>query len=202
MIMSYGQDDRVQRLLKAPDVKEVKKTASCSILQTKKKSAGWEATGMESRFFENTIAGITWPYGKKLEGDRRHYAEPLKIQNAFLMSMRLMIRCMQMRTRDEKRILCRMRHGIRVYRVKRKIRSMMLMQNTLLRSGKIMDDAKFVFSWLNWAVSIYRRRRNDRIHSGTFYGMDVIDRGVAVLNMHAPLGNYQQSRRLRNKTRV
>ena len=69
MIMSYGQDDRVCAFtsLKAIlDVKEVKKTACC-ILVDKEEIGSVGATGMESRFFENTIAELLACMGK--EGD-------------------------------------------------------------------------------------------------------------------------------------
>ena len=60
MIMSYGQDDRVCAFtsLKALlDVGEVEKTACC-ILVDKEEIGSVGATGMESKFFENTVAEL------------------------------------------------------------------------------------------------------------------------------------------------
>ena len=60
MIMSYGQDDRVCAFtsLKALlDVGEVEKTACC-ILADKEEIGSVGATGMESKFFENTVAEL------------------------------------------------------------------------------------------------------------------------------------------------
>lgn len=60
MILSYGQDDRVcayssyQAML---DVKKVKRT-SCCILVDKEEIGSVGATGMQSKFFENTVAEV------------------------------------------------------------------------------------------------------------------------------------------------
>ena len=60
MILSYGQDDRVcaytsyQAML---EVKKVKRTACC-ILVDKEEIGSIGATGMESKFFENTVAEL------------------------------------------------------------------------------------------------------------------------------------------------
>ena len=48
-----------------------------------------------------------------------------------------------------------------------------------------MDDAGVGISVCRTRTRRPGRRRNDRIHYGN-YGMEVIDSGVAVLNMHAP----------------
>ena len=83
MIMSYGQDDRVCAFtsLKAIlDVKGVKKTACC-ILVDKEEIGSVGATGMESRFFENTIAELLACMGK--EGDLALRRTFKKFQNAF-----------------------------------------------------------------------------------------------------------------------
>lgn len=67
MILSYGQDDRVcayssyQAML---DVEHVKRTACC-ILVDKEEIGSVGATGMQSKFFENTVAeviGLTGEY--------------------------------------------------------------------------------------------------------------------------------------------
>ena len=60
MIMAYGQDDRVcaYTSLKAMlEVTDVKKT-SCTLLVDKEEIGSVGATGMKSRFFENTLAEI------------------------------------------------------------------------------------------------------------------------------------------------
>ena len=60
MIMAYGQDDRVcafTSLFAMLDVENLEKTACC-ILVDKEEIGSVGATGMHSRFFENTVAEI------------------------------------------------------------------------------------------------------------------------------------------------
>lgn len=60
MIMAYGQDDRVcayTSLMAMLETKTVEKT-SCCILVDKEEIGSVGATGMQSRFFENTVAEI------------------------------------------------------------------------------------------------------------------------------------------------
>ena len=60
MVMGYGQDDRVcsyTSLMAMLDVKEVDKTCVC-LLVDKEEIGSVGATGMESRFFENTVAEV------------------------------------------------------------------------------------------------------------------------------------------------
>ncbi len=60
MVMGYGQDDRVcsyTSLMAMLEVEKVKKTACC-ILVDKEEIGSVGATGMESKFFENTVAEV------------------------------------------------------------------------------------------------------------------------------------------------
>ena len=60
MIMAYGQDDRVcayTSLLAMLESKDLKKTACC-LLVDKEEIGSVGATGMHSRFFENTVAEV------------------------------------------------------------------------------------------------------------------------------------------------
>ena len=60
MIMAYGQDDRVcafTSLFAMMDVSDLDKTACC-ILVDKEEIGSVGATGMHSRFFENTVAEV------------------------------------------------------------------------------------------------------------------------------------------------
>ena len=71
MILSYGQDDRVcaytsyQAML---DVEHVKRT-SCCILVDKEEIGSVGATGMQSRFFEDTVAELVSLYRKGKAND-------------------------------------------------------------------------------------------------------------------------------------
>ncbi|MBQ4559344.1 MAG: aminopeptidase [Tyzzerella sp.] len=60
MILAYGQDDRVcayTSLLATLEAKDLKKTACC-LLVDKEEIGSVGATGMHSRFFENTVAEV------------------------------------------------------------------------------------------------------------------------------------------------
>ena len=60
MILSYGQDDRVcafTSLFAMLDVTEAKRTGCC-LLVDKEEIGSVGATGMHSRFFENTVAEL------------------------------------------------------------------------------------------------------------------------------------------------
>ena len=60
MVMSYGQDDRVcayTSLAAMLEVEEVEKT-TCCLLTDKEEIGSVGATGMQSRFFENTVAEV------------------------------------------------------------------------------------------------------------------------------------------------
>ncbi|NLK96379.1 MAG: aminopeptidase [Clostridiales bacterium] len=60
MVMGYGQDDRVcsySSLMAMLEVKKIDKTAVC-LLVDKEEIGSVGATGMESRFFENTVAEV------------------------------------------------------------------------------------------------------------------------------------------------
>lgn len=60
MVLAYGHDDRVcayTSLAAMLDMKKVKRTACC-ILVDKEEIGSVGATGMQSRFFENTVAEL------------------------------------------------------------------------------------------------------------------------------------------------
>ena len=66
MIMAYGQDDRVcafTSLLAMLEVKDVKRT-SCCLLVDKEEIGSVGATGMQSRFFENIVAELLYAMGE------------------------------------------------------------------------------------------------------------------------------------------
>ena len=66
MIMAYGQDDRVcafTSLLAMLEVKDVKRT-SCCLLVDKEEIGSVGATGMQSRFFENVVAELLYAMGE------------------------------------------------------------------------------------------------------------------------------------------
>ena len=186
MIMSYGQDDRVCAFtsLKAIlDVGEVERTACC-ILVDKEEIGSVGATGMESKFFENTVAELmncmggysdlalrrTLANSKMLSSDVNAAYDPLYAE-AY-----------------EKRNSSMAGYGMvfnKFTGARGKSGSNDANAEYIAKIRRIMDDAGVKFQ-------LAELGKVDVGGGGTIayilalYGMDVIDCGVAVLNMHAP----------------
>ncbi len=186
MIMSYGQDDRVcafTSLAAMLDVDKVERTACC-ILVDKEEIGSVGATGMESKFFENTVAELLNCMGeysgialrralansKMLSSDVSATYDPL-YADAF-----------------EKRNSSLAGYGMvfnKFTGARGKSGSNDANAEYIAKIRKIMDEegVKFQLAELG---------KVDLGGGGTIayilalYGMDVIDCGVAVLNMHAP----------------
>ncbi len=186
MIMAYGQDDRVCAFtsLKAMlNVEQVEKT-SCCILVDKEEIGSVGATGMESRFFENTVAEVL---------DRMGQYSELKLRRVLASS--------KMLSSDVNAAY----DPLYADAFERKNasfagRGMVFSKFTGARGKSGSNDAN-----AEYIAEIRRIMDAENIHyqlaelgkvdiggGGTIayilalYGMDVIDCGVAVLNMHAP----------------
>ncbi len=186
MVMAYGQDDKVcayTSLIAMLEVKKPKKTA-CTLLTDKEEIGSVGATGMQSKFFENTVAEILAALGEKGELTLRRclanssmlssdvnaaydplYAEAFSKDNASYFG-RGMVFCKFTGARG-------------------KSGSNDANAEYIARIRKMMDDGK-VF---------YQTAELGKVDVGgggtiayilSLYGMEVIDCGVAVLNMHAP----------------
>lgn len=186
MVLGYGQDDRVCAFpsYKAMlSVKKVKKTAVC-ILTDKEEIGSVGATGMQSRFFENTMAELV-----NLLGD---YSE-LKLRR--LLSNSCMLSSDVNAAYDpsyssafDKKNTSFMGRG------------MVLCKFTGARgkSGSNDSNAEYIGALRNIfdkdkvVYQLAELGKVDQGGGGTIaymlakYGMNVIDAGVAVLNMHAP----------------
>ncbi len=186
MIMSYGQDDRVcayTSLAAMLEAEELEKTACC-LLVDKEEIGSVGATGMQSRFFENTVAELLNLQGKynelklkrclsnsrMLSSDVNAAYDPL-FADAF-----------------EKRSASFLGHGVvfcKFTGARGKSGSNDANAEYLGALRKIMDDHK-----VNYQMA--ELGKVDIGGGGTIayilslYGMEVIDCGVAVLNMHAP----------------
>lgn len=186
MIMSYGQDDRVcayTSLAAILEAKELDKTACC-LLVDKEEIGSVGATGMQSRFFENTVAELLNLNGKyselqlkrclsrsrMLSSDVNAAYDPL-FADAF-----------------EKRSASFMGRGVVFSKFtgsRGKSGSNDANAEYLAALRKIMEDNK-----VNYQMA--ELGKVDIGGGGTIayilslYGMEVIDSGVAVLNMHAP----------------
>lgn len=186
MILAYGQDDRVcafTSLLAMLEVENVKRTACC-LLVDKEEIGSVGATGMHSRFFENTVAEVMDRVGE--------YSE-LKLRRALANS--------KMLSSDVSAAFDPMYEG--VYEKKNAAyfgRGLVFNKYTGSRGKSGSNDAnpeyiahlRNILSENNVAFQTAELGKVDAGGGGTIayilaaYGMEVIDSGVAVLNMHAP----------------
>ncbi|MGM9534245.1 MAG: aminopeptidase [Intestinibacter sp.] len=186
MIMAYGQDDRVcafTSLVAMLNVKNVEKT-SCCLLVDKEEVGSVGATGMESRFFENSVAEVMDRVGDYSELKLRHC-----LANSCMLSSDVNAGYDPM--------------FAEVYEKKNASflgRGMVFSKFTGSGGKGYSNDANA--EYIAYLREIMER---ENIHyqfaelgkvdvggGGTIayilalYGMNVIDCGVAVLNMHAP----------------
>ncbi len=186
MIMSYGQDDRVcayTSLIAMLETEKVKKT-TCCLLTDKEEIGSVGATGMQSRFFENTVAELlnlmgvysdltlrrTLAASSMLSSDVNAAYDPM-FDSAF----------------DKKNasffgrgvVFCKFTGA------RGKSGSNDANAEYIARIRSMMDDGGVSFQTAELG-------KVDVGGGGTIayilslYGMEVIDCGVAVLNMHAP----------------
>lgn len=186
MILSYGQDDRVcafTSLFAMLDVTEAKRTGCC-LLVDKEEIGSVGATGMHSRFFENTVAELI----ALTEGESE-----LKVRRALARSR--MLSSDVSAAYDpmfaevfEKRSSAFFAKGITFNKFtgsRGKSGSNDANAEYIASLRKAMDDAQVAYQFAELG-------RVDAGGGGTIayimanYGMEVIDSGVAVLNMHAP----------------
>ncbi|MDD3361498.1 MAG: aminopeptidase [Hespellia sp.] len=186
MILAYGQDDRVcayTSLVAMLATKDVKRTACC-VLVDKEEIGSVGATGMHSKFFENTVAEII-----NLTGD---YSE-LKVRRCMANSK--MISSDVGAAYDpmysdvyDKKSSSKMGYGLVIKKhtgARGKSGSNDANAEYIAKLRKIFDDNKVAFQMTEMG-------KIDAGGGGTIayilaqFGMEVIDGGVAVLNMHAP----------------
>lgn len=186
MIMAYGQDDRVcafTSLFAMLDVEEVERTACC-ILVDKEEIGSVGATGMHSRFFENTVAEIM-----DLMGETKDIKVRRALQYSKMLSSDVSAAYDPMFAEAfEKRSSAFFAQGL------------VFNKFTGSRGKSGSNDAN-----AEYLAKIRRAMKTDGVAyqfaelgkvdvggGGTIayimanYGMEVIDSGVAVLCMHAP----------------
>ncbi len=186
MILAYGQDDRVCAYTSLDAMLEVETPdkTSCCLLVDKEEIGSVGATGMRSRFFENTVAELM-----ELTGG---YSE---------LSLRRCLKRSRMLSSDvnagydplyasnfEKKNASFCGHGVVFSKFtgsRGKSGSNDANAEYLAALRKIMDDNKVYYQTAELG-------KVDVGGGGTIayilslYGMEVIDCGVAILNMHAP----------------
>lgn len=186
MILAYGQDDRVCAFTSLFAMLDVEKTVrtSCCLLVDKEEIGSVGATGMHSRFFENVVAELV----ALNEGESE-----LKVRRAMANSRMLSSDVSagydpMYAEAFEKRSAAFLSRGLSFNKFtgsRGKSGSNDANAEYIGRLRKIFDDA-------NVAYQFSELGKVDVGGGGTIayimanYGMEVIDSGVAVLNMHAP----------------
>lgn len=186
MIAAYGQDDRVcayTSFLAMLDVQSPKKTACC-LLVDKEEIGSVGATGMQSRFFENSVAELLDAMGE--------YSD---------MKLRRTLRNCRMLSSDVSAAYDPLYAD--VYEKKNSAyfgKGLVINKYTGARGKSGSNDAnaeyvsclRRIFDDSNVAFQTAELGKVDAGGGGTIafiaalYGMEVIDSGVAVLSMHAP----------------
>lgn len=186
MVLAYGQDDRVcaftsyQALL---EVKNVKRTACC-VLSDKEEIGSVGATGMQSRFFENTIAEVMELMGEYSELNVRRCLSRSNmlssdVSAAFDPAYASLF---------EKKNAAFLGHGL----VFNKFTGARGKSGSNDANAEYMAHLREIFDRANIHFQTAELGKVDAGGGGTIayilalYGMNVIDSGVAVLNMHAP----------------
>ena len=186
MIMGYGQDDRVCAYTSAAamfDMKEVNRTACC-LLVDKEEIGSVGATGMQSKFFENTVAELLDNMGEYNELKLKK-----TLANSYMLSSDVSAAYdPNFASAFEKKNAAYFGRGVvfnKFTGARGKSGSNDANAEYIGKLRKIMDDNNVAFQTAELG-------KVDIGGGGTIayilslYGMNVIDSGVAVLNMHAP----------------
>ena len=186
MILAYGQDDRVCAFSSLKAMLEIGKTdrTACCILVDKEEIGSVGATGMQSAFFENTVA---------------------EVMNCMGVYSELMVRrCLRNSVMLSSDVSAAYDPGYAAFFEKKNAayfgRGLVLNKYTGARGKSGSNDAnaeyvakiRRIFDDNGVAFQTAELGKVDIGGGGTIayisalYGMDVIDSGVALLNMHAP----------------
>lgn len=186
MILAYGQDDRSCAFtsLKAMlDVSHPKRTACC-ILVDKEEIGSVGATGMQSRFFENVICEIL-----SLTGEYSDLTLRRCLANSYMLSSDVSSAYdPSFASSFDKKNVAYLGHGMVFNKFtgsRGKSGSNDANAEYIAKIRRIMDEAKV-------SMQTAELGKVDLGGGGTIayilslYGMNVIDCGVPVMNMHAP----------------
>jgi aspartyl aminopeptidase len=186
MIAAYGQDDRVcayTSLLAMLEMEEPKRT-SCCLLVDKEEIGSVGATGMQSNFFENTVAEV-------LEGMERYSELTLRrvLRNSFMLSSDVSAGYdPAFAEAFEKKNSAYLGRGI----VLNKFTGSRGKSGSNDANAEYVAKVRNIFDSNDIAFQTAELGKVDFGGGGTIayiaalYGMEVIDSGVAVLSMHAP----------------
>lgn len=186
MILAYGQDDRVCAFTSVKAMLETKKTdrTACCILADKEEIGSVGATGMESKFFENTVAEVM-----NLAGE---YSE-LNVRRCLSKSCMLSSDVSAgfdptYAASFEKKNAAFLGNGM----VFNKFTGARGKSGSNDANAEYMAHIRAIFDKEGINFQTAELGKVDVGGGGTIayilalYGMNVIDSGVAVLNMHAP----------------
>ena len=186
MIMAYGQDDRVcafTSLFAMMDTADLKKTACC-ILVDKEEIGSVGATGMHSRFFENTVAEVM-----ALKEGESELKLRRALQNSKMLSSDVSAAYDPMYAEVfEKRSSAFFAKGL----VFNKFTGSRGKSGSNDANAEYLAQIRRAMDEQNVAYQFAELGKVDAGGGGTIayimanYGMEVIDSGVAVLCMHAP----------------
>ena len=186
MIISYGQDDRVCAFtsLKAMlEIEESEKTACC-LLVDKEEIGSVGATGMQSRFFENTVAEVMALTGEYTELNLRRALKNSRMLSSDVSSAYDPAYA----SAFEKKNVAFLSHGM----VFNKFTGARGKSGSNDANAEYLADLRRIIDENNVHYQTAELGRVDLGGGGTIayilalYGMEVIDSGVAVLSMHAP----------------
>ncbi|MBP3507649.1 MAG: aminopeptidase [Lachnospiraceae bacterium] len=186
MIMAYGQDDRVcayTSLAAMLEVNEVKKT-TCCLLTDKEEIGSVGATGMQSKFFENAVAELLNSMGNYSELTLRRC-----LKNSRMLSSDVSA------AYDPLYAAAYEKNNAAYFG-----RGMVFNKFTGSRGKSGSNDANAEYMGVLRKILednqvAYQTAELGKVDVGgggtiayilSLYGMEVIDSGVAVLNMHAP----------------
>ena len=186
MVAAYGQDDRVCAYTSFAAMMEMEtpKRTSCCLLTDKEEIGSVGATGMQSRFFENTVAELLGGMGCYSDLALRR-----TLGNSFMLSSDVSAgydpaygECF------EKKNAAYLGRGI----VLNKFTGARGKSGSNDANAEYVAKVRKVFDDSNVAFQTAELGKVDVGGGGTIayiaalYGMNVIDSGVAVLSMHAP----------------
>lgn len=186
MVMGYGHDDRVcayPSFMAMLEVSAPKRTLAC-LLVDKEEIGSVGATGMQSRFFENTVAEIMALLGEESE---------LKVRRALTNSKALSSDVSAAFDPNypevmEKKNACYFGRGL----VFNKYTGSRGKSGSNDASAEYMGELRKIFDDNDVSFQTAELGKVDQGGGGTIayilgnYAMQVIDSGVGVLNMHAP----------------
>ena len=186
MIMGYGQDDRVCAFASYKAIMEVEnpQRTACCILVDKEEIGSVGATGMQSKFFENTVAEL-------LELTEGFHELKLRrcLKNSYMLSSDVTAAYdPSFAASFDKKNVAYFGHGIVFNKFtgsRGKSGSNDANPEYIAQIRAVMDSEEVTFQTSELG-------RVDLGGGGTIayilalYGMNVIDCGVAVMNMHAP----------------